>query len=287
MAAQSRFWLFSSHGRLVVRAGVLSAVVLGGLTLTGCADVVTQSKTETARGRVLLSEGEPEEATMIFANQARRGPRNYKAHYYLGESQLAGGRPHEGIRSLRTALEVMPLTLSGRDDEQYRFLIVDALSTALAQHDLDGEQLAQIEANSKGDKTLKLLIAMTHAKAGRPDSAIESFNQAFTLDRNDQQTSKQFGLYMESIAQNDPAEYYLRRAYRLNTQDEEVAEALLRLGIIPGPALMSATELSKPPIPLGPLPEIKWNEKPAQEGSDGESETQVEGATKAPAKTLN
>ena len=29
----------------------------------------------------------------------------------------------------------------------------------------------------------------------------------------------------------------LKRAYRLNTQDEEVAAALLRLGIVPGPAM--------------------------------------------------
>lgn len=269
MAALSRF----SHScpRALVRSGAAACLLLAGAAI-GCADTVTQSKTETSMGRVLLSEGEPEEAALIFANQARRSPRNYEAHYNLGESQMAAGRPQEAIRSFRTALEVMPLSLSGRDDEEYRFLIVDALSSALADHDPDGSQLSQIEVRSKGNQTLKLLIAMTHAKAGRPDNAIESFNEAFTLDRNDPQTSKQYGLYMESIAQKDPAEYYLRRAYRLNTQDEEVAEALLRLGIIPGPALMSATELSKPPIPLGPLPEIKWNQPPAQAAPEGEVE---------------
>jgi tetratricopeptide (TPR) repeat protein len=247
-----------------LRVAVFSAASLAGVALVGCADAVTFSRSETSTGRTLLAEGESEEASIIFANQVRRNPKDYEAHYHLGQARLSGGRPEEAIRSFKTALEVMPLTHEGRSDDAIRFAIIDALSGALAEHDPDGSQLAQIEQKAKGDGSLKLLIAMTYAKSGHPDSAIQSFNEAIALDRDDPQVSKQFGLYLESIAQDDHALKQLRRAYRLNTQDEEVAAALLRLGVVPGPAILSATELSKPIVPLGPIPEVKWGEKQAQ-----------------------
>jgi tetratricopeptide (TPR) repeat protein len=260
-------------------------VALIGACLVGCADAITTSRTETNHGRILLAEGEPEEAAQIFANQVRRSPRDYKAHYYLGESRATSGRYEEAISSYGAALEVMPLTLSGQDDDEYRFKIVDSFSQVLADHDPDGTQLAQVEQKGKGNKTYKLLAAMTHARAGRPDNAIESFNEAFALDRSDPQVAKQYGLYLQSIAQSDAAEYYLRRAYRLNTRDEEVAAALMREGIVPGPALLSSTELSKPALPLGPLPEVKFNKEPAT-SPDGQA--QPEGQTEARSgRTLN
>ena len=251
------------HARFALRLACISAISLAGVALTGCADAITFSQTETSTGQILLAEGEAEEAAIIFANQVRRSPKDYEAHFHLGQAQLAGGRATEAIRSFKTALEVMPLSHSGKEDDQTRFEIVDALSGALAAHDTDGSLLVQIESKSKGNKTLKLLSAMTYAKAGDPDNAIQRFNEAVNLDREDPYATKQFGLYLESIAQADDAEYQLRRAYRLNTQDQEVAAALRRLGVVPGPAILSATELSKPKIPQGPIPEIKWGEKPA------------------------
>ena len=277
MAAQHQSAAVPGSVRLA-RAGfrltLLSTALLAGTAVVGCADAVTFSHSETSTGRVLLSEGEGEEAAVIFANQVRRNPKDYEAHYHLGLARLQSGRSAEAIRSFKTALEVMPLTLSGRDDDEMRFYIIDALSGALAEHDTDGSQLAQIEAKSKGNQAYKLLIAMTYAKSGHPDSAIESFNEAVALDRQDPQAPKQYGLYLESIAQSDQAVYQLKRAYRLNTQDEEVAAALLRLGIVPGPAILSATELSKPMVPLGPIPEYKWREKPAQTPQADAAETQ-------------
>lgn len=265
------------------RGRSLAALALAGACLIGCADAVTMSRTETATGQTLLAEGESEEAAQIFANQARRSPRDYRAHCHLAEARAQSGRYPEAIGSYMTALEVMPLSLSGQDDDAFRFRIVDGFSRVLADHDPDGTQLAQIEQKGKGNKTYKLLAAMTHARAGRPDNAIESFNEAFALDRNDPQAVKQYGLYLQSIAQNDAAEYYLRRAYRLNTRDEEVAAALMREGIVPGPALLSSTELSKPALPLGPLPEVKFNKEPAQ----GQAQSDGSTPTTPPGRTLN
>ncbi len=51
------------------------------------------------------------------------------------------------------------------------------------------------------------------------------------------------------------------RAYQLNRrlnkpEDQQVDAALRRGDIIPGPALMEEKDLSKPIVPLGPLPEV-------------------------------
>ena len=178
------------HARFALRLACISAISLAGVALTGCADAITFSQTETSTGQILLAEGEAEEAAIIFANQVRRSPKDYEAHFHLGQAQLAGGRATEAIRSFKTALEVMPLSHSGKEDDQTRFEIVDALSGALAAHDTDGSLLVQIESKSKGNKTLKLLSAMTYAKAGDPDNAIQRFNEAVNLDREDPYATK-------------------------------------------------------------------------------------------------
>ena len=77
----------------------------------------------------------------------------------------------------------------------------------------------------------------------------------------------------------------LRRAYRLNTQDEEVAAALLRLGVVPGPAILSATELSKPKVPLGPIPQVKWGEKQAETPNSGSTQDPAAPQTAPPASS--
>lgn len=250
--------------------------LVAALTFGGCADAITFSRTETVEGRTLIEEGDPEGAAVIFANMTRRNPRDHRAHYYLGVAKVESGRSREAIRSFRDGLSVMELTPHGRADDQFRALLVDALSGTLAESDVDGSQLAQIEKLSKGNPTLKLLVAMTHAKAGRPDNAIAGFESATTLDRRNPEIAKQYGLYLESLQQEEAATKVLRRAYALNTTDEEVAAALTRLGIIPGPSLLSRIDLATPALPLGPLPEIRVVEQPQ---TKGEGQTPEETAT--------
>lgn len=254
--------------RLAGSALLAGGLLFGGISLVGCADAVTFSRSETIAGRTHLEEGDPESATVIFANMTRRNPRDHRAHYYLGVSRMDSGRPREAIRSFRDGLAVIDLTPRGKADDHFRFMLVDALSEALAEYDADGSQLAQIEKVSKGDQTLKLLIAMTYAKGGRPDNAIAAFEGAMALDRQNPEVAKQFGLYLESLEQDEAATKVLRRAYALDTTEEEVAAALLRLGIVPGPSLVSRLDLATPAVPLGPLPEIRIAEKGEGQGED-------------------
>lgn len=264
-----------SSRRLAGSTPLASTLLAGGilaaaLALGGCADAITFSRTETIEGRTLIEEGDADGAAVIFANMTRRNPRDHRAHYYLGVAKVESGRPREAIRSFRDGLSVMELTPHGRADDHFRALLVEALSGALADHDVDGSQLAQIEKLSKGNTTLKLLVAMTHAKAGRPDNAISAFEAATSLDRRNPEVAKQYGLYLESLQQEEAATKTLRRAYALNTTDEEVAAALTRLGIVPGPSLLSRIDLATPALPLGPLPEIRVAEQP-EANPDGQT----------------
>jgi hypothetical protein len=43
----------------------------------------------------------------------------------------------------------------------------------------------------------------------------------------------------------------------MNSQDQEVAAALRRVGTVPGPALKEQKQLAQPPIPQGPIPPLK------------------------------
>ena len=246
-----------------------AALLLTAALLGGCSNAFTYSASDAASGRTYLREGDYDSAQRVFARQVQQAPSDYQAYYYLGQAQAGNGRDADAIRSYRTGLEVMPVTYDGRNDDQFRFLLIDALSGALAKTDADGSQLAQIEAASKGDASKKLLVAMTDAKAGRPDSAINAFQAAMTLDRKDPQIAKQFGLYLESLKQTKAAGQVLTRAYQLDTSDEDVAAALRRVGIVPGPSLLSMNDLARPLLPLGPLPEIKFDEEPAAKPASG------------------
>ncbi len=238
-------------------------------SFAGCADALTFSKTERTQGRIALQEGDYEEAAITFANQVRRNPKDYRAHFHLGEARWSAGRFPEAVRSYMTALDVMEFSPRGQSDPEFKLIIIDELAGALAEVDHDGHQLAEIERLATGNKTKKLLVALTHGKAGRPDAAIASFREARSLDRTDPQIAKSFGLYLEGIQQELAAEEMLRRAYALNPQDEEVAAALRRLGIIPGPAILSKNQLTRPTMPLGPLPQVSLSDLMGGEGGEG------------------
>ena len=246
----------SSTRRFACSAVALAAMSAGSLLATGCTGAMTFTKTERTEGRVMLQEGDADGAAMIFAEQVDRNPKDFRAHYHLGEAQWGQGRYPEAIQSFRTALEVRNVTPAGKNDDEYRLAIIDALATALAEYDTDGTTLATYEHSEQGmTPDRALLVAKTHARAGRPEEAIAAYRVAVKTDPEDQQIVKDYGLYLESLQQEAAAEAVLRIAYRLNTADEDVAAALLRLGVVPGPAILSRSELSTPYTPLGPLPE--------------------------------
>ena len=63
----------------------------------------------------------------------------------------------------------------------------------------------------------------------------------------------------------------LRRAYAINPNDEQVAAALRRIGVVPGPSLKDRNALATPPVPLGPIPEVDWSKVVNGGGGGGQS----------------
>jgi len=239
------------------RAALLTTVPLAALVVGGCANALTFSESERLQGRVALEEGDYETAAGIFAEHVRANPRDYKSHAHLGQARLAAGNAQAALRSFSTALETMRLSERSRNDEMYRQLIVEEYARALAEADADGALVLDVDRRSKGDLERKLIVAKASALTGRPDAAIEAYEAARQLDRRDAYVAKSYGLYLESIRQDDAAEAMLAKAYALDTGDQEVAAALQRLGIVPGPALLSSNDLARPKLPLGPLPQVR------------------------------
>ena len=253
---------------------VLALAAAGALVQTGCADSMTFSRTERTQGRILMQEGDPAGAAEIFTAQVNRNQKDFRAHYHLGEAQWALGRYPEAVQSFRTALEVRTITPAGKNDEEYRIAIINALATALAEYDTDGTILSSYE-NSGLNTDRALLVAETYAKSGRPDEAIAAYRTAVNVAKEDPQVMKSYGLYLESLKQDAAAEAVLRTAYRLDTTDQDVAAALLRLGVVPGPAILSRGELSTPYMPLGPLPEWRKQETFAEREAREAAERQA------------
>ena len=87
--------------------------------------------------------------------------------------------------------------------------------------------------------------------------------------------AKEHGLFLLELNQRTKAAEELRRAYVLNVRarrpdDPQVNDGLRKLDVVPGPSLGEESDLAKPIIPHGPLPEPQWvkpaeNSKPAAE----------------------
>src|SRR5204862_8200198 len=87
----------------------------------------------------------------------------------------------------------------------------------------------------------------------------DACNRAAKLDPNSFYITKEYGLYLERLGQKPQATPLLKRAYAMNPQDEQLAQALRRLGIVPGPSLKDQSALAKPVLPPGPLPPVnEW-----------------------------
>jgi tetratricopeptide (TPR) repeat protein len=234
-------------------AVLLAAAAFAG----GCADALTFSKTERAQGRIALDEGDYETAAGIFSRHVNNDPNDYKGHTHLAQARLAAGNVEGAVQSFRTALEVRKASRRGNADEPYRQLIIDEYARALAMLDDGGRSINDLQDRAGGDVDLTLVAAKANAAAGLPDAAITDFQTARKLDKKDQFVAKSYGLYLESMRQDIAAEEVLTQAYRLDTTDAEVIAGLNRLGIRPGPAILSRNELAKPTVPLGPLPQVR------------------------------
>jgi Tfp pilus assembly protein PilF len=266
-------------------------VVLGcGLVvaMSGCADIVTYSQDAQQKGMQYYNAGQYTDAAGAFNNAVKQAPGNYEARYYLASCYVQTGAYEKAIQSYRAALDSMKLTYDGQRDTAFRTKVIDGLAQAVAKSPNRHAEMAALEQSARGKSNPEdyIILAKAAQFGGDPDGAIEYYNHASVLAPNDFQVQKQYGLYLDTLGQSS-ATTPLRRANALNPDDLEVASALRRHGVVPGPSLKEPHELAKPMMPNGPIPdwEPKWGHKPAAQGTAA-SNTAASSAYPAPTATV-
>lgn len=240
---------------------VLVGGLLGTLTLAavGCGEMTNHSIESRKQGIELYNTGQYADATGSFRNALRQDPSDYKAYYYLGRSQQAQGAMQESIQAYKSALDTIDLTVEGRSDKAFKDRILDGLANAIATSSFRDSEIDKLLAVAKANPSAQtyVLLARIYRDSKDADSAVEAYHRATLLDPASFEVKKEYGLYLESLGQQQNAQLVLREAYKLNGNDTQVNTALRRLGIIPGPSIKDENQLNEPIIPLGPIPQVR------------------------------
>jgi tetratricopeptide (TPR) repeat protein len=236
----------------------LKRAAIAGLLFTavGCGtDVISYNREFRNQGVAQYNNNDYPDAASSFSNALRQEPGDYTSRYFLGVCEDHMGKLQQAIQQYRTTLEVMSQSMEGKGDLVFRARVVNAYAGAISRESDRTGDLTALERQPPSAETC-FILAKVYRFTGDADSAISRFQQAQQLDPKNTDVAKEYGLYLEQLGQTQRAEAQLRRAYTLNSQDDEVNAALRRLGIIPGPSLKGDKGLEQPAIPLGPLPEV-------------------------------
>jgi len=243
----------------------LAAIALGTLVFasqSGCvqtSEIITFSKQQRAKGIELYDQQNTEKATGAFRDAVRQNPRDYISFYYLGKIYTENGKEQLAAQSFRAAVRVKAETDEGRRDKVMDTPITDAAAAFTAKAASRDAEIAAWEQQAQTSRSAIdwLVVAKTFAAMGDADSAMTAYDRATLADSNNIHVVRAHGLFLERSGQKQRADPILRRAYQINQTDVDVNNALRRLGIIPGPALLEASQLQRPLIPRGPIPELQ------------------------------
>ncbi|HRK31706.1 MAG TPA: tetratricopeptide repeat protein [Tepidisphaeraceae bacterium] len=235
---------------------LLSTVALG--VVGGCADVVTYSKDSRREGIELYNRQAYADAAGAFRNAVRQNPRDYRSYYYLGAANEQLGQYQQALAAYKTSYQVIDTTMEGKQDPEFRYRVLNGWASAIATGDNTDVELNAIElrARTRGQTDDNYILARVYAQRGDHDSAIEAYERAVNIDPNNFHYVREAGLYLESISQQQRAIPLLKRAYSLDNTDTQVTAALSRLNIVPGPSLKAESQLARPLVPKGPIPEL-------------------------------
>lgn len=241
-----------------------ASLTLLGATLVGCStsNTVTFSQSDRKAGMKLYEKGNYAEANAQFRKTVRTNPTDYKSQYYLGATYDQMGQTQQAIHAYKTSLDVQTTTLEGKEDKAFRANTIDGLARVIAKNDSGDTELDTIEQKARETQSGEwfFCLAKIYRYKGDADSAIDSYNRAALLSPKDFYIAKDHGLYLEQAGQTQLAIAPLKKAYAINSQDQDVNAALRRIGIVPGPGLLDESQLAKPPVPKGPIPPMnEWH----------------------------
>ena len=224
-----------SRGRLSRHMLGAALAVSSLITLTGCSDVLTYANKSRDEGMQLYREGDYADAAGAFRNAIRQDPRHYESHYYLAVCYDKMGQHHQAFSEYRTALDVMDRSLAGKSDYTTRPQIIESYAQSIARHDTGDIELSTLIQKADASRQGRdwLVLAKVYRIRGDADSAIDSYRRAAHWDAQGFAVRKEYGLYLLELNQAKDAEYYLRQAYRINAEDEQVNTGLRQLGLVP------------------------------------------------------
>ena len=134
----------------------------------------------------------------------------------------------------------MPLTLAGKQDIAMKFRAMDSLAMVIAKSATSADETAIMEKKCAGKASVddQWLLAKIYRYSGDADAAVEAYDKAVLIDGSRFEISKEAGLYEAALGQNDRAALTLKKAYVANQNDDQVNDALHRLGVVTGPSLL-------------------------------------------------
>jgi tetratricopeptide (TPR) repeat protein len=239
---------------------LIASLVLG-IFVVGCADIITYSQDSRKQGLKLYREQQYADAAGAFRNAIRQNPLDYQSASYLGQSYVQLGQYEQAIHAFRTSLQVQAKDIEGKYNIPFRQNTLNGMASAIAKCDMQDQETNAVESRAQNNGSAEdwFVLAKIFAYRGDPDGAIDAYNRAYLTDPKDFYICKEYGLYLEHSGQREKAEIPLRKAYAVNQQDEEVNNALRRIGVVPGPGLLDQNALAKPIVPRGPIPELDVN----------------------------
>jgi tetratricopeptide (TPR) repeat protein len=222
--------------RLTVQTALISSILVTGF---GCAETMTYAKNANHDGMSLYDQADYLDASVAFASATRQNPRDYMSFYYLGLCYQALGSNQESISAFQSCMDVMPLTLAGKQDLGMHYKVMDALAMAIAKSATCSQETSDMETKCAGRAQVddQWMLAKIYRYSGDADAAIEAYNKAVLIDPNRFDIAKEAGLYEAALGQNDKAALTLKKAYAVKNDDDQVNDALHRLGVVTGTGL--------------------------------------------------
>jgi Flp pilus assembly protein TadD len=221
---------------------------------------MTNTRADRDHGLKLYNEGQYADAAGAFRETIRHNPADLQSHLYLAQSLDHLGAYEQAVEQYRTTLKIMETSLEAQGNRPLRLKTLNQLADVIIKTQ-DHDQRASILLHGGHNAEDQFLLAKVDRRLGDADSAIEAYHQATLLDPKDSEIRKEFGSYLAQLGQTEQARTELKKAYALKPDDEETASALRRVGVVPGPSLKDESDMARPGIPVGPLPELQLGQQ--------------------------
>jgi tetratricopeptide (TPR) repeat protein len=204
----------------------------------GCAasDSLTYAKDASHQGMALYQDGDYVDASAAFASATRQNPCDYASYYYLGCCYQEMGSVQQSIGAYRSCLDIMPMTLEGKQNLYLRYKTMDALAAAIAKSATCSDEITAMEKKCAGKASVddQWMLAKVYRCCGDADAAVEAYNKCVLIDPSRFEIAKEAGLYEAVLGQNERAAFTLKKAYAVKSDDPQVNSALHKLGVVTG-----------------------------------------------------